>query len=95
LQETLTPIVEWAARKKLSIGPAKSQVTLFSPFNKEYNSCPEVAINGVDVPLCKYPKILGVTFDVMLCFHKHVVAIVPKASQRLNLLKTEEFTPSP
>jgi hypothetical protein len=81
------PFTEWAARKELSIAPAKSQVTLFSPFNKEYNSRPEMAIDGVDVPLCKYPKILGVTFDVMVCFHKHVAEIVAKAWQRLNLLK--------
>jgi hypothetical protein len=65
LQEAVTPIVEWAARKKLTIAPAKLQVTLFTPFNKEYNSRPEVAIDGVDVPLYKFPKILGVTLDVM------------------------------
>jgi hypothetical protein len=87
LQEAITPIVEWAARKKLTIAPAKSQVTLFSPFNKEYNSHLEVPIYGVDMPLCKFPKILGVTWDVMICFHKHVADIVAKAWQRLNLMK--------
>jgi hypothetical protein len=75
------------ARKKLTIAPAKLQVTLFTPFNKEYNSHPEVAIDGVDVPLCKLPKILGVTWDVMFCFHKHVADLVVKAWQRLNLMK--------
>jgi hypothetical protein len=86
LQDALAPIVEWAARKKLMIATERWQVTLFTPFNKEYNHHPDVSIGGVDVPL-KYPKILGVTFDVMLCFHKHVANIVAKAWQRLNLLK--------
>jgi hypothetical protein len=39
------------------------------------------------VPLCKFPKILGVTWHVMFCFHKHVADIVAKSWQRLNLMK--------
>ena len=35
---------------------------------KSPSSRPEVAIDGVDVPLCKFPKILGITWDVMFCF---------------------------
>jgi hypothetical protein len=31
LQNCLTPITEWACHKKVTIAPAKSQVTLFTP----------------------------------------------------------------
>ena len=34
-----------------------------------------------------HPKILGVTFDPYLRFHKHVEALVTKAKGKLNLLK--------
>jgi hypothetical protein len=78
LQDSLTPIVEWAARKKLTIAPTKSQVMLFSP---------EIKIDNVDVPLNQFPKILGVTFDPQFSFRYHILAIVAKCSQRLNLLK--------
>jgi hypothetical protein len=52
LQEAVTPIAEWADRKKLSITPSKLQVTLFTPWNQQFNSRPDVSINGVDIPLC-------------------------------------------
>jgi hypothetical protein len=35
LQEIFAPIIDWASRKKLTIAPSKSQVTLFSPWNKQ------------------------------------------------------------
>jgi 5-methylcytosine-specific restriction endonuclease McrBC regulatory subunit McrC len=85
LQNVVSPVIEWAARKKLSIAPAKSQVTLFIPFNKQFNTCPVILINDVPVPLNKNPKILGITFGMMFCFYKHIAEILAKALQRLNL----------
>jgi hypothetical protein len=49
LQDSLTPIVEWAVRKKLTIAPSKFQVTLFTPWNKQYKTQPDVSINNIDV----------------------------------------------
>jgi hypothetical protein len=63
LQSSLTPIVAWAIMKKLMIALSRSQVRLFSPWNKQYATRPAVSIDNVDVPLNQYPKILGVTFD--------------------------------
>jgi hypothetical protein len=60
---------------------------LFSPWNKQYNVRPEVSINGVDVPLNKNPKILGITSDPLFTFHAHIMDIYAKACQRLNLLQ--------
>jgi hypothetical protein len=88
LQSSVTPITDWARDKKLSIAPAKSQVMLFTPWNKQYSTHLDVSIDDVDMPQCKTPKILGVTFNPMLCFHKHIQAIATKASQRLNSLKS-------
>jgi hypothetical protein len=79
LQEAVIPIAEWADRKKLYIAPSKSQVTLFTPWNQQFDSSPEVSINDVDIPLCRTPKILGVTFDTMFTFSHHVAAIASKA----------------
>jgi hypothetical protein len=52
----------------------------------QFNVCPDVTIDGVDVPLDRLPKILGITFNTLLCFNVHVAAICAKASQRLNIL---------
>jgi hypothetical protein len=86
LQACFTSIVEWADRKKLNIGPGKSQATLFSPWNKQYNVRPEVSINGVDVPLNKNPEILGIMFDPLFTFHAQVMDIYARACQCLNIL---------
>jgi hypothetical protein len=87
LQSSLTPITELARRKKLNIAPSKSQVTLFTPWTRQCNARPDVTIDSVAVPLCRTPKILGVTFDTMFCFHDHVLAIAAKATQCINILK--------
>jgi hypothetical protein len=83
LQNSLTPIVKWASRKKLTIAPNKSQITLFTPWNRQFNVRPNISIDGVAVPLCKSPK----TFDTMFSFKDHVAAIAAKATQRINILK--------
>jgi hypothetical protein len=87
LQEGVAPISKWADRKRLTIAPAKSVVTLFTPWNKQANVQPDISINGVVVPLDRNPKILGVIFDTMFTFRLHVIAIVAKSSQRLNIMK--------
>jgi hypothetical protein len=87
LQAKVSPIIEKADQKKLSIDPTKSQVTLFTPWTKQFNTRPNISINGEDVPLCRTPKILGVTIDTMFRFSHHVAAIAAKALQLLKLLK--------
>ena len=48
---------------------------------------PIVPLNNILLPLERHPKILGVTFDPHLCFHKHVNNIVERAKPRLSILK--------
>jgi hypothetical protein len=42
LQASVDSVVEWAKRKKLTIAPAKSQVTLFTPWNKQMHVRPNI-----------------------------------------------------
>ena len=65
----------------------KSTVTLFSSERRQYGLHPQDPLNGTPLPLDKYPKILGVTFDPLLFFHKHVEAIEEKSKQGLSILK--------
>jgi hypothetical protein len=51
LSRRIDPIIEWASHKKLMIAPAKSQVTLFTPWNKEFNYQPTISIGGIVFPL--------------------------------------------
>ena len=77
----------WAANKELQISSTKSTVTLFTSDNSQSNIHPRVPLGEDFLPLEKYPKILGVTFDPHFHFHKHVEEIVKRAKSRLNILK--------
>merc|ERR1719376_1136123 len=65
---------------------SKSTVTLFTPEFQQSHRHPNVPLNGTSLPLDRNPKILGVTFDPHLKFHKHIETIVNRAKPRLNIL---------
>ena len=52
-----------------------------------YNVHPLIPLGGGFLPREPHPKILGVTFDTHLHFHKHVEDLVKRAKKRLSLLK--------
>ena len=77
----------WCEANDPSLSAAKSTVTLFTPWTKQFQRRPEVAINNVDVCLDTNPALLGVTWDPSLTFSAHAVAVAKKAAARLNYLK--------
>ena len=76
LNEAIAPIVEWSHQNKLTIAPNKSSVTLFTPWNKQFNTKPQVLVNNQLLPLVRNPKILGVTLDPSFTFSPHVKNII-------------------
>jgi hypothetical protein len=88
LQSTIDPIIKWATRKRLSIAPSKSQVTLFTPWNRELNYRPDISIEGVDVPLCRNPRWLGSNMDPLFCQNHQTSVAATKGNQRVKLMKT-------
>ena len=64
-----------------------SQVTLFTPWNKEYGHLPPVLLNGDAIPQANNPKLLGVTLDLTYTFSAHASAVARKARSRLGILR--------
>ena len=87
MAEHIRDVELWAANRELQISVTKSTVTLFTSDNSQSNIHPQIPLGGGFLPLEKYPKILGVTFDPHFHFHKHVEAIVERAKNRLSILK--------
>ena len=77
-------VTAWGADREPQISTQKSTVTLFIPERRQHGLHPQVPLNGTPLPL---DKILGVTFDPLLYFHKHLEAIVEKSKQGLSILK--------
>ena len=87
LVQAFLRINEWARSVKLEIAPSKSHVTLFTPDSHQSNKFPKISIDGVDVPLNKTPKILGVILDTHFSFAPHVVEIAKQCTARLSILR--------
>jgi hypothetical protein len=68
LTEHFEVISAWAKEKKLRVVPSKSQVILFLPNRHQANYQHQVFIDGTLVPSTKNLKILGITFDMRICF---------------------------
>ena len=80
-------VATWAGEQKLQISTQKSTVTLFTSDRRQYSFHPQIPLNGTPLPLEKYPKILEITFDPLLCFHKHAETTADKCKQSLPILK--------
>ena len=91
LLSTFSEILRWSDENKMTIKSEKSHqmfVTLRSNYDMDDFFIPQI-------PVCKFIKILGVTFDSNLNFRQHVHNISKKASSRLHVLrKLKPFLPT-
>ena len=77
----------WFVERNLEISPSKSSATIFSTFAPDSNKDLNIIIDGKDVPKVNNPKILGVTFDCSMKWHKHVAAIKKSLDKTNNMMK--------
>ena len=78
----------WAEERSLEMSAQKSTVTLFMPHTQHAHFHPAFPQNGAPFPHDRNPKILGVTYDPVFHFHKHVDNIVNKAKPRVDILRS-------
>jgi hypothetical protein len=71
LTDSLKLVAEWANKNKLIIAPEKSHVTLFTPWNREIDKCPDVFYKGVLIPVNVQPKFLGLNLDSLFNLTPH------------------------
>ena len=60
------------ADRNLKLTAPKSTATIFTTWTREVRKVLDVKIDDYVVPNSQYPKILGVIFDNLLTFSKHV-----------------------
>ena len=81
-------VIDFLNNRELKVSPEKSTVTLFTPDTKEAKIHPKVLINNTLVPLEHHPKLLGVTYDTMFTFSKHIKNATSSANTKINMLKS-------
>ena len=79
--------LQWAADHGLQVSVNKSNCTLFTSDTHQSRLDPSVSCNGNTFPLCRSPKLLGVTFDTQFTFSPHIRGVAERARSRLSILK--------
>ena len=92
LSEAAEEISSLALAHRMPLLPAKSTVTLFTPWNRQYGRLPEVRVGDAAIPQDNNPKLLGVVFDPSFSFCAHAAATARKANRRLNVLRAVSDT---
>ena len=71
--------LQWAADHGLQVSVNKSNCTLFTSDTHQSRLDPSVSCNGNTFPLCRSPKLLGVTFDTHFTFSPHIRGVAERA----------------
>ena len=87
LTDHAADVAAWAEDRGLTISLAKSHVTLFTSDSRQFRLDPGVSLGGDPLPLCRNPKILGVTLDPSLTFSPHAKDLADRARSRLNIMR--------
>ena len=87
LNPYLDKVATWFSDRCLQISAPKSSATVFSTWSNDCSTILPISIQGKPVPTEKNPKVLGVIFDPLFTFNKHVETLKTKVAKRNNVLK--------
>ena len=73
LESVLFILLQWFSHNCLALNPDKSEASLLGTHqrNSSLSNLPHINVAGSNVPLSDTIKLLGVTLDKSLTFHKH------------------------
>ena len=75
------------AARNLTLSAPKSTDMIFTTWAREVRKVLDIKIEELVIPTIQYPKMLGVTFDNLLTFSKHVADTVARVKRRNKILK--------
>ena len=84
LNRLLPEVHSFFTSSNLQSSEAKST---FTSWKKEVNNELDVHISGKYIPIVKYPKVMGVTFDNLHTFAEHAETLANKVRHRNRILK--------
>ena len=87
MQQYVHELEQWLQTNRMTVAPAKSTLTLITPYKVEYHAHPRVTLNGTPIPLTEEPTILGLTLDRGMTFRAHTDNVNAKAQKRINVLR--------
>ena len=88
VQSALNCLVDWSAKWRLFLNPAKCESSFFSTDPHQANFSPNLSILNLPLRFNPTPTFLGVTFDRTLSFRTHIVSLKKKFYPRLKALRS-------
>ena len=86
MQGEVDKVVRWSTEYGLTLNIGKCEACLFTPSTAEYKWKPTLTIAGQTIQETQNPRFLGITYDKMLTFNKHVEEVTSKMRSRMCLL---------
>ena len=95
INEELQKITTWFHTNKLSLNKNKSNVIIFLPKGKKYNTDNvKININGDEIKQVNFTKFLGIYIDEHLSWAQHVNYLSTKIARNVGILsKLKHFLP--
>jgi len=84
IQRHLNIIHLWTKRWKIKINESKSS---FITFTLKRETCPQVTMNDISIPVCSEVKYLGLILDSKLTWNSHIINKRKALNARLHLLR--------
>ena len=86
MQDEVDRVARWSTENGLTLNIGKCEACLFTPSTAEYKWKPTLTIAGQTIQETQNPRFLGITYDKMLTFNKHVEEVTSKMRSRMCLL---------
>jgi hypothetical protein len=86
-QTYLDKLEGWMNTWRLSLAPRKCAYIIFSKARDVSNDNLDLVLYKEKIPFDASPKFLGIVFDQRLKFDKHLLSVIKKVNERLNILK--------
>ena len=86
MQREVDKVVAWSRKSGLTLNTGKCETCLFTPSTAECKWTPDITIEDQPIQDTHNPKFLGITYDKMQTFNKHVQDTTTRMHSRMNLL---------
>ena len=86
LQQSLGQLHAWGRKWRIRFEPAKSQLLVLSKAPRQ-PLLPPITFGGTTIAVAEHLRLLGVTFDSKLSFHRHLQQVAARTKQRLGFLR--------
>ena len=86
-EKALEKLEKWSRKNKIELNPSKTEACLYTQDASEKMWDPHLRLDAKKIEMKKEIKLLGVTIEQNMCFHKQTEKVVNKIKKRTQVLR--------